>query len=100
MQTRAHDPGVELREVTNLRYGTCTGPSCRRPASRTDWEHNTPHDVDGRTCLCNGKPACRTDHRLKQAKGWTVVQHPDGRIDWTAPTGRTATTEPHRYPTD
>jgi hypothetical protein len=100
METPAHDPGRELREVTNLRYGSCTGPVCRRPATQSDWEHNIPHDQDGRTCLCNGNPACRSDHRMKQAKGWKVSQYPDGRIEWTAPTGRTAITEPHRYPAD
>ena len=99
MQTAAHDPGTELRLVTNLRYGTCTGPVCRRPAAQSDWEHNVAHDADGRTCLCNGNPECRFDHRLKQANGWEVKQYPDGRIEWTAPTGRTATAEPYRYPT-
>jgi Domain of unknown function (DUF222) len=100
MQTAAHDPGRELREVTMLRYATCTNPVCRRPAARCDWEHNIPYEVGGRTCLCNGNPECRFDHGIKQSTGWTVRQHPDGRIAWTTPTGRTAVTEPHRYPTD
>jgi len=100
MQAAGHDPGTELREVTNLRYGTCTGPVCRRPAAQCDWEHNITHETgSGPTCLCNGNPECRFDHRLKQDPRWTVTQHPDGRIAWTAPTGRTATTEPYRYPT-
>jgi len=100
MQTAAHDPGRELREVTNLRYHACTNPVCRRPAAHCDWEHNIPYEAGGRTCLCNGNPECRFDHRLKQSKGWTVRQYPDGRIEWTTPTGRSAVTEPHQYPTD
>jgi hypothetical protein len=99
LEAAGHDPGTELRHVTNLRYGTCTGPACRRPAAQSDWEHNVPFEKGGRSCLCNGNPECRHDHRLKQAPGWTVTQHPDGSIDWTGPTGRTATTRPHRYPT-
>jgi hypothetical protein len=98
LHTAAHDPGRELRHLTNLRYGTCTSPVCRRPAAQCEFEHNTAHDADGRTCLCNGNPKCRFDHRLKQDPQWTVDQHPDGRIVWTTPTGRTATTWPHQYP--
>ena len=98
LETAAHDPGKELRHLTELRYGTCTGPACRRPATQSEFEHNIPHEADGRTCLCNGNPKCKFDHRLKQDPRWTVDQLPDGRIIWTAPTGRQATTEPHRYP--
>jgi hypothetical protein len=98
LYTAAHDPGKELKHLTRLRYGTCTGPVCRRPARQCDFEHNRPWEEDGPTCLCNGNPKCRFEHRLKQHPGWTVTQHPDGRIDWRAPTGRTATTEPHRFP--
>ena len=96
--TAAHNPGKELRHLTELRYGACSGPACRRPARQCDWEHNKPWEEYGATCLCNGNPKCRFEHRLKQDARWTITQHPDGRIDWRAPTGRTATTEPHRFP--
>jgi hypothetical protein len=43
-------------------------------------------------------PKCRHDHRLKQHPKWTVDQLPDGTFHWTAPSGRTYTTEPTRYP--
>jgi hypothetical protein len=96
--TAAHNPGKELRHLTELRYGSCSGPVCRRPARQCDWEHNEPWEQDGATCLHNGNPKCRFEHRLKQDPRWTVTQHPDGSIDWTAPTGRTATTEPQTFP--
>jgi hypothetical protein len=98
LQTARHHPGAELRHVTELRYGTCTSPVCRRPAWQSDFEHNRPYEEGGLSCLCNGNPKCRRDHRLKQHRGWRVDQHADGRIVWTAPTGRTATTWPHQYP--
>jgi hypothetical protein len=98
LHTAAHDPGKELRHLAELRYGSCTGPVCRRPARQCDFEHNTPWEYDGETCLCNGNPKCRFEHRIKQHPHWTVTQYPDGRIGWRAPTGRTATTEPHRFP--
>ncbi len=97
-QARGHDPGVKLRHLSQVRHATCTGPGCRRPAAQCDFEHNTPYEAGGRTCLCNGGPKCRRDHRLKQDPRWKVDQLPDGTFRWTAPSGRRFVTEPTRYP--
>jgi len=97
-QAKGHDPGVKLRHLTQVRYATCTSPVCRRPASQADFEHNIPYEAGGQTCLCNGGPKCRHDHRLKQHPKWTVDQLPDGTFRWTTPAGRSYTTEPTRYP--
>jgi hypothetical protein len=97
-EAKGHDPGVKLRHLTQVRYARCTGPGCRRPAATCDFEHNIPYETGGRTCLCNGGPKCRQDHRLKQDSRWTVDQLPDGAFRWTTPTGRQYTTEPTRYP--
>ena len=97
-QAKGHDPGVKLRHLTQIRYATCTGPSCRRPSAQADFEHNIPYEAGGRSCLCNGGPKCRHDHRLKQHPRWKAEQLPDGTFRWTTPSGRQATTEPTRYP--
>jgi Domain of unknown function (DUF222) len=97
-QARGHDPGVKLRHLTEIRHATCTGPACRRPATQCDYEHNVPYESGGRTCLCNGGPKCRHDHRLKQHPRWKVDQLPDGTFRWTTPSGRQYTAEPTRYP--
>ena len=97
-QARGHDPGVRLRHLSQIRHATCTNPICRRPAGQCDFEHNTPYEAGGRTCLCNGGPKCRHDHRLKQQPGWTVDQLPGGTFRWTTPAGRSYHTEPTRYP--
>jgi hypothetical protein len=97
-QARGHDPGVKLRHLSQVRYATCTGIACRRPSTHADFEHNTPYEAGGLTCLCNGGPKCRQDHRLKQHPRWKVDQRPDGTFRWTTPSGRTCTTEPTRYP--
>jgi len=97
-QASGHDPGVRLRHLSQVRHATCTSPVCRRPAPTCDFEHNTPYEAGGRTCLCNGGPKCRHDHRLKQQPGWTVDQLPDGTFRWTTPAGRSYDTEPTRYP--
>ena len=97
-ESRGHDPGVTLRHLSQIRHATCTSPICRRPARGCDFEHNTPYEAGGRSCLCNGGPKCRHDHRLKQHPRWKVNQLPDGTFRWTTPAGRTYTTEPTRYP--
>jgi hypothetical protein len=97
-ETSGHDPGVKLRHLSQVRHATCTSPICRRPAAQADFEHNIPYEAGGRTCLCNGGPKCRHDHRLKQHPKWKVDQLPDGTFQWTTPSGRTYATEPTRYP--
>ena len=97
-QANGHDPGVMLRHLAQVRHATCTGPGCRRPAASCDFEHNTPYETGGRTCLCNGNPKCRHDHRVKQDPRWAVEQLPGGEVRWTTPSGRQYTTEPTRYP--
>jgi hypothetical protein len=97
-QARGHDPGIMLRHLAQVRHATCTGPVCRRPSARADFEHNTPHEAGGRTCLCNGNPTCRHDHRVKQDPSWKVEQLAGGRVRWTTPSGRQYTTGPTRYP--
>ena len=93
-----HDPGRKLRHLAQIRHATCTAPTCRRPATQADFEHNVPYEAGGRTCLCNGGPKCRHDHRLKQHPKWKVEQITPATFRWTAPSGRTCTTEPTRYP--
>jgi hypothetical protein len=97
-QAKGHDPGVILRHLAQVRHATCTGPGCRRPAVSCDFEHNIPYEAGGRTCLCNGNPKCRHDHRIKQDPRWKVEQLPSGEVRWTMPSGRQYVTEPTRYP--
>ena len=93
-----HDPGVKLRHLSQIRHALCTGPMCRRPSVRADFEHNTPYDQGGKSCLCNAGPKCRHEHRLKQDPRWTVEQPTPSTFRWTTPSGRQYTTEPTRYP--
>ena len=93
-----HDPGRKLRHLAQIRHATCTAPTCRRPATQADFEHNVSYEAGGRTCLCNGGPKCRHDHRLKQDPRWKVEQITPATFRWTAPSGRSSTTEATRYP--
>ena len=97
-EARGHDPGVKLRHLSQIRHATCTGPGCRRPSTQCDFEHNIPYEAGGRSCLCNGGPKCRRDHRLKQHPRWKVEQLTPATFRWTTPSGRQYITEPTRYP--
>lgn len=97
-ESSGHDPGAKLRHLTEIRYARCTAPGCRRPAAQCDYEHNVPYEADGRTCMCNGDPKCRRDHRMKQDPRWKAERQPDGTLRWTTPSGRQFITEPTQYP--
>jgi len=79
-EAKGNDPGVKLRHLSQIRHATCTGPVCRRPSTQADFEHNIPYEAGGRTCMGNGGPKCRHDHRLKQHPRWNVEQLPDGGL--------------------
>jgi hypothetical protein len=97
-EASGHDPGSMLRHLIEIRHATCTGPTCRRPSRRADFEHNIPYEAGGRTCECNGSPKCRTEHRIKQDPRWKVEQITPAVLRWTTPSGRQYETEPTRYP--
>ena len=46
----------------------------------------------------NHAPKCRHEHRLKQDPRWKVEQITPATFQWTAPSGRSSTTEATRYP--
>ena len=98
-EAAGHDPGVKLKHLTGILNQHCTFPPCRRPHHQSDYEHSTPYDKGGRTCLCQGGPVCRHNHRDKQAPGWHL-EHGENRgwFNWTTASGRTYTSRPTQYP--
>jgi Domain of unknown function (DUF222) len=98
-QATGHDPGVKLKHLTGILNQYCTFLTCRRPHRQCDYEHSTPYEKGGRTCLCDGGPVCRHHHRDKQAPGWHL-EHGENRgwFQWTTASSRTYTTKPTQYP--
>ena len=96
-ESRGYQPSPSLRHLIQIRNPACTGPGCRRPATRCDLDHVIPYDHGGKTCECNLHPACRHNHHTKQAPGWTVTQPQPGTLIWTTPGNRTHTTTPAEY---
>jgi hypothetical protein len=97
-RSQQHDPGDLLRHLTEIKDGTCARPGCSRPAARCDYEHARPFEHGGWTCLCNGAMTCEHDHQIKQQPAWTVRQASPATRQWTAPSGRTYTSQPRQYP--
>jgi hypothetical protein len=93
----AYRPPPRLREYVVARDLTCGNPVCRQPAWRADLDHTIPWEEGGRTCSCNLGGECRRDHQLKQHPRWKLVQVKPGWFEWTAPSGRTYTSEPATY---
>jgi hypothetical protein len=96
-ESTGYHPSDTLRRLVRIRDGTCVFPTCGWKARHTDWDH-VLHWPAGRTCSCNGENRCRHDHILKQDSDWRVELRPDGRHQWTTPTGLTYSKQPHRYP--
>jgi Domain of unknown function (DUF222) len=98
-EATGHDPGVRLRHLTGILNACCTFPPCRRPQDHCDYEHSTPYERGGRTCLCDAGPVCRRNHRDKQAPGWHL-EHAGARgwFRWTTPSGRSYPSRPTQYP--
>ncbi len=98
-QAAGHDPGLKLKHLTGILNACCTFPPCRRPEARCDYEHSTPFEKGGKTCLCEAGPVCRHNHRDKQAPGWHLEQAgARGWFRWTTPSGRSYLSGPTQYP--
>jgi len=94
----SYRPSPRLREYVSARDITCTFPTCRQPAWRTDLDHTVPWHRGGATSSSNLGARCRTHHKIKQLSGWKLEQSPAGAFVWTTPAGNSYTTEPRCYP--
>lgn len=83
LSTKAYHPDKPTWREVVARQHTCIFPGCGRPSVRTELDHNRPYPK-GRTSTTNLQPLCRRHHKVKHAKGWTVVRHGDGSYTWTS----------------
>ncbi|MGW5359960.1 DUF222 domain-containing protein [Actinopolymorpha pittospori] len=82
---------AELVHALNQR---CVWPTCRRPASACDLDHNTPHAEGGSTTPANTAPLCPHHHTAKTESAWTLHQTTPGHYRLTNPHGRHHHTHP------
>jgi hypothetical protein len=59
-ESRGYQPSRGLRHLIQIRNPVCTGPGCRRPATRCDLDHVTPYHRGGETCEGNLHPASKS----------------------------------------
>jgi hypothetical protein len=83
---RRHATAAQKRYLM-ARDVRCRFPGCRRPARECEWDHREDYALGGKTDVENLGAYCKRHHTLKHAAGWTVVQHPGGRLHFTAPSG-------------
>lgn len=90
-------PSLKLQRFIRCRDLTCRFPGCDAPAEICDIDHAIAYPI-GPTHPSNLRCLCRKHHLLRTfwtgEDGWRDIQHPDGTIIWTAPTGHTYTTFP------
>jgi hypothetical protein len=94
----SYRPPPRIREYVEARDLTCRYPSCGQPAWRGDLDHTHPWEQGGLTCPCNMGALCRRHHRLKQLRGWDLVQPQPGIFRWVTPAGLTYAVQPDRQP--
>jgi hypothetical protein len=90
-------PSAELAEFVRMRDLFCRFPGCDVAADRCDLDHAQPWP-GGPTHASNLNCKCRKHHLMKTfwtgIGGWADQQLPDGTVIWTAPSGKTYTTQP------
>jgi len=82
-------PTKALRRHIQQRDRGCVGPGCRRPASKSEYDHTWEYQHNGPTTSTNGGPVCKHDHNLKSTGGWTLHQPKPGQFIWHTPLGQT-----------
>jgi len=90
-------PSDDLAEFVRMRDLFCRFPGCPVSADRCDLDHVRPWPW-GPTHASNLNCKCRKHHLMKTfwtgIGGWADQQLPDGTVIWTAPSGKTYTTQP------
>ena len=86
-----------VRPLLEMLHRQCRGPDCDRPAAWCEAAHETDYAKGGNTDLNETLPLCKAHHDLVTYGGWTFdFDENTGIVTWTAPDGRTITTNPPR----
>lgn len=92
---RRYRPPAVTDDYVRVRDRECRFPGCRRPAQRSDLDHATAWNQDGKTQPANLVGLCRRHHRLKTAPGWSYHLRQAGHeLKITTPSGTTYTSTP------
>ncbi|MCR2793819.1 HNH endonuclease [Microbacterium sp. zg.Y625] len=97
LQVDTYRPSAQMRRLLDARDEHCRFPGCRRPARQCDGDHTIDAARGGPTRVTNLANLCPGRHHpVKHGTAWSVVQRPDGILEWTSPTGRIYVDIPRR----
>jgi len=85
---------ADMRRWLEIRDETCTFPGCGRKARNCEVDHTVDRQYGGITKVTNLAHLCKKHHREKHHTRWQPEHLPDGRIQWTSPTGHQTSSEP------
>lgn len=83
-----------LKRWLQIRDETCRFPGCNQPATHTEIDHSLDWQFGGLSAHDNLANLCKSDHALKSQTGWSLTHDGGGTLTWTAPSGRTYSSEP------
>jgi hypothetical protein len=92
-------PPAALADHVRARDVYCRAPICRRRVVDGELDHVIPYP-DGPTSATNLAGMCGHHHHAKHAPGWHLRALPDGRLEWTTPTGHRYTSAPFDHRLD
>jgi hypothetical protein len=94
--TTTYRPPAALRRYLVARDRTSRFPGESVAARRCDIDHAIPAPA-GPTSAANTGALGRSGHRLKTFARWRIRGFPDGRAEWTSPSGHRYWFHPHDY---
>ncbi len=89
-----YSPPAALAAHVVARDRTCRFPTCHRPATEAEIDHQIPYAAGGTTSAGNTWALHPGHHRAKTWHGYRIVAEPDGGTWWTTPAGRRYPVEP------
>ncbi len=87
LETSSYPFSPRIARFLKIRDLTCTFPACPRLARDCQSDHIIPWP-QGPTAARNGSSECTHHHQAKHHY-FTLIQHPNGTLQWNTPLGRT-----------
>jgi len=85
---------ADMRRWLEIRDQTCIFPGCGKRARHCEIDHTKDRQYGGITKATNLGHMCKKHHREKHHTLWEPEHLPDGRIQWTSPTGHVVDGDP------
>lgn len=95
----AYRPDAAMRAQVDAADRFCRAPGCRVPASKCEFDHETPHAEGGPTSELNGDLKHEPHHQMKTWRVWLTELDATRRVTWTTLFGRCYITRAFDYRT-